>query len=124
MTLVRQIVAVMALGFIASGSYLLGGCEQKPHQVAPAPTVTWEYKLFTIGAPTHERTGPNALASNEIIVDEKKLNEFGSAGWELTSTWLEPETSFPNMSDNKYVTGIQSNVRPSRAVLLFRRTSR
>ena len=113
-----------AYGFLLGVLALFIACSTPPKQVAPTIGPTWEYKLFTIGAPTHERTGPNALASNEIIVDEKKLNEFGAAGWELTATWLEPETSFPNLSDNRYVTGIQSNVRPSRAVLLFRRMSR
>lgn len=100
----------------------------------PSPSITppvtaadhmlgWEYQLYTIDAPSHEKDGPNALASNELPIKTAELNLLGTAGWELTASWLESETSFPEIQD-RYLTyrwTTVGNVRPMRVVLLFKR---
>jgi hypothetical protein len=120
-------MALMICGVL----FFTGSCEKKEPPITtqtdltpPRTALTWEYKLVTLHAPTHERTGANALATNEIIVDEKKLTELGNDGWELAGSWLETETSYPNLGDAKYITGLQPNIRPARAVLLFKRAPR
>jgi len=87
----------------------------------PAPSVRWEYKTLALNASGHEKQGVNALASNEINFPESALNSLGAESWELVSSWLELETAFPNLGKPGYVTGLQPNVRPMRAVLLFKR---
>lgn len=124
-------LAVFGFGLVAMillfGASLLG-CEDRPivlpgSSVATAPMMEeqWEYKVFVIAAPTHERQGENALASNELIVDNEALNKMGLDHWELTTSWLEMETAYPNLGKASYVTGLNPNVRPMRAVLLFKR---
>lgn len=45
----------------------------------------------------------------------------GRQGWDLVSCFLEMETARPNYGNQDYHAGIKPNVRPSRAVLLFKR---
>lgn len=52
---------------------------------------------------------------------EIALNKLGSEGWLLVISYLELETAYPNFGDYKYVTGLQPNIRPQRAILLFKR---
>jgi hypothetical protein len=107
---------------------LEGACEDRPLVLDPAvfavdagtpPRVVacqrWEYKVLVVEAPTHETTGPNATATNEIPISEVELNGYGNNSWELATSWLEPETSFPHGG---------SNIRPGRAVLLFKRCTK
>ena len=58
---------------------------------------------------------------NLCIVDVDRLNALGSDGWELVGTYSELETKFPNYGNDKYVTGIQSNVRTASIYLIFKR---
>ncbi len=105
---------------------LLGAvaCNQgKPTVLQEAPR-SFEYKVVYVSAPNHERTGANALLVNEVKVEELLLNTLGKDGWDLSASWLELETSYPNLGDSKYVTGIQPNIRPQRVVLLFKRTGK
>ncbi len=81
----------------------------------------WEYKVLSTMAEGHSRTGSAALSYASVTPSEGGLNELGLQGWELVASYLEMETAFPNFGKDKYVTGLQSNVRPQRAVLLFRR---
>ncbi len=82
----------------------------------------WEYRVVTL-APEQQRdrVDKDAFAFTTIKVDQELLARLGGEGWELTSAYLEPETAFPNFGRSDYVVGIQSNVRPQAAVLLFKR---
>lgn len=105
---------------------LLSSCEKdKTLPISPSTmkdlAPQWEYRVFSVTAPTHEKTGENALASNEVLLDEKKLNQFGAEGWYVATSWLEMETAYPNLGKPNYVTGIHPNVRPMRVVLLLAR---
>jgi hypothetical protein len=82
----------------------------------------WEYQVLgVVSAPTHVRTGPAAAEFSAITPDMDQLNELGRQGWELTGSYLEMETAWANFGNDRYVTGLQPNVRPQRLVLLFRR---
>lgn len=82
----------------------------------------WEYKTVTVTPSTKSnRMGTGAGDFSIIEQSEEQLNELGADGWELVSSYLELETAFPNFGDQKYVTGIQPNVRPQDVVLLFKR---
>ena len=90
----------------------------------PDPDPAFEYKVVTFFADTNDRSGSEALKYSSVKVDEAQLKKLGAEGWELVSTLLEMETAFPNFGDSQYVTGLQPNVRPQRAVLLFKRQAK
>jgi len=52
---------------------------------------------------------------------EIELNKLGSEGWELVTSYFELETAYPNFEDYKYVTGVQPNIKPQRAIIVFKR---
>ena len=82
----------------------------------------WEYKTVNITpSANNSRTGTGASEYNAITPSETQLNTLGGEGWELVSSYLEMETAYPNFGDEKYVTGIQPNIRPQSVVLLFKR---
>lgn len=86
----------------------------------PKP-VQWEYKSYKFSALGYDRTGSEAGKSSTVILSEEKLNEFGKDGWELVSTSLEMETSYPNFGNASYVTGLQPNVRPQTLICIFKK---
>lgn len=69
----------------------------------------------------HNRVDEDAIKFTSITPSELDLDELGRDGWELTSSYLEMETSFPNFGDKNYVAGIQPNIRPQRVVFIFKR---
>lgn len=81
----------------------------------------WEYKVLSILNEGYELSGSEALKPTSINPTESELNKLGSEGWELITSYLELETAHPNYGDEKYVTGLQPNIRPQRAVLIFKR---
>jgi hypothetical protein len=86
-------------------------------------TDRWEYKVVEyvpISGPS--RTGEGGIQSVGINIPEQDLNGLGVHGWELVSSHLEMETAFANLGvRSDLVTGIRSNVRPQRVVLIFKR---
>jgi hypothetical protein len=116
------LTGISAAAFVSQGCNKAGIAQAQPVTTTPAPS-TWEYKVLVTQAPSHEKTGPNAMASNEVMLDEAALNALGKDRWELVSSHVEMETSFPNLGDAKYVTGIHSNVRPMRVVMVFKRST-
>lgn len=61
------------------------------------------------------------MKSTSVTPSQDELSKLGAEGWELVGSYLEMETAFPNFGNAGYVTGLQPNVRPQRAVLIFRR---
>jgi hypothetical protein len=82
--------------------------------------VQWEYKVITADSDL-SRTGPDAMSSFTVKVDDATLNELGMANGELVGSYVEHNTSFPNFGNDEYVTGIRPNVRPSAVVFTFKR---
>jgi hypothetical protein len=66
--------------------------------------------------PAFETSKATRVNPNEI-----ELYKLGSEGWVLVISYLELETAYPNLGDYKYVTGLQPNIRPQRAILVFKR---
>lgn len=94
------------------------------HESAVAP-VRWEYRTVTIHADvSNRREGDGAGAFGSVTPGDEALNVLGADGWELVTSYLEMETAWVNFGNSRYVTGLQPNVRPQRAVLLFRRVVR
>ena len=83
-------------------------------------SVQGEYKVITVDSDL-ARTGPSAMSSFSVKVDDATLNELGMANWELVGSYVEHNTSFPNFGNDEYVTGIRPNVRPSAVVFIFKR---
>ncbi|HOI92042.1 MAG TPA: hypothetical protein PLK28_16190 [Candidatus Rifleibacterium sp.] len=81
----------------------------------------FEYRVIYFGDGGEGRLGADAIKYRKITPATYELDALGSSGWELVSTYLETETSYPNFGDNNYVTGIQPNIRPQRLVCIFRR---
>ena len=80
----------------------------------------YEYKVVVVAGSSNDRTGDGALKPSSISVDEKELSKLGSQGWEIVGSFLEMETAYPNFGRAEYVTGLQTNVRPQRVVLILR----
>jgi len=118
----------LVLVSLAIGVTHLVSCAESPappsQKVELSRTESWEYKVIYVAAvPGSERLGTGSFGATSLVVDETQLNSLGKDRWELTSTLLEYETAFPNLSnDPKYVTGIQPNFRPKSAVLFFKRS--
>lgn len=82
----------------------------------------WEYKVVTIFPDQiNDRTGDGAGNFSSIQPSEADLNQLGSEGWELVTSYLEMETAYPNFGSEEYVTGIQPNVRPQCVVFVYKR---
>jgi hypothetical protein len=81
----------------------------------------WEYKVLSISNEGYARSGSDAIKVTKVSPTESELNKLGLEGWELVTSYLELETAHPNFGDESYVTGLQPNIRPQRAVLLFKR---
>jgi hypothetical protein len=81
----------------------------------------WEYKVERFVNNGYQRTGEEAAKPSVINITEARLNELGGEGWELVSTSIEMETSYVNFGSEKYVTGLQPNVRPQSIICIFKR---
>jgi uncharacterized lipoprotein NlpE involved in copper resistance len=84
----------------------------------------WEYKVVKIPAQDYSRTSYEAKWVTSVMPKDSLLNSYGADGWELTTSYLEIQTSFPNFGNEEYVTGLQPNVRPQDVVLIFKRITK
>jgi hypothetical protein len=96
----------------------LGACPDDP------ASVKWEYRVFYVGSEGHSRTGAEGGEFSSINPIQGDLDVIGQDGWELAGTWLEPETAWANFGNDKYVTGLQPNVRSQRLGMVFKRRAR
>ena len=80
----------------------------------------YEYKVVTFAGSDESRTGEAAMKPTSIEVDDKELSRLGSQGWGVVNSFFEMETAYPNFGNDKYVTGLQTNIRPQRLVILLR----
>lgn len=81
----------------------------------------WEYKVLPVSRDINPIVERESLYPSTVTPNDSTLNALGMEGWELISSYLEMETTHPNFGDSKYVTGLQPNVRPQRAILIFKR---
>jgi hypothetical protein len=88
------------------------------------PQAKYEYKVIGFPTESNDRTGDGAMKFASVQVDEGQITSMGIEGWELVGSFLEIETAYPNFGRSEYVTGLQPNVRPQRAVLIFKRQIR
>jgi len=103
-------VYILALLFILSISFI--GCSSKEK--------FWEYKVVSyVGY--ESRDGSGAFKYQVITPDEEELSRLGAEGWEVATSYLEMETAFPNFGKEEYHTGIKTNNRPQRLVIIFKR---
>lgn len=117
----RLVVAVAVLGMLLMtvAPYVPG-----LKNLLEAKPVTWEYRVVSVSpdvANDRGTTTAGGLAQNQITVSATQLNALGLQGWELTGSYLEMETAFPNFGSADYVTGLRDNVRPQRLVLILKR---
>lgn len=80
----------------------------------------WEYKVKRVGGMVTSDEN-SEFRAKLVMADEDELNRMGEEGWELIDTYEETETTYPNWGNEKYVTGIQPNVRTMSVVFLFKR---
>lgn len=93
----------------------------------PAPK--YAYKVVSVQAQFNNRATDNVinqknaadLGSTSVNLKDEELSVLGNEGWELVGTFLELETTHPNYGNSEYVTGLQPNIRPQKAVLLFKK---
>ena len=90
--------------------------------ISCAKRSVWEYKVVDVVRDQEaSRTGTGSGKFTSVTPNEKMLNDLGKEGWELSTSYLEMETAWPNFGNADYVTGIQPNIRPQRLVLVFKR---
>ena len=93
----------------------------------------WEYKTVYIDSERFEgkdkgyikgdQNFKNTVSSTTTFPVDSSLNRFGLDGWEIATSYLEVETVFPNLlASGEGVIGLQSNTRPQRLVIIFKRT--
>lgn len=107
-----KIMKSINLFFIFIIALLLIGCQSNGK---------WEYKVLPVSRDINLIVERESLYPSTITPNDSLLNALGLEGWELVSSYLEMETTHPNFGDSKYVTGLQPNVRPQRAILIFKR---
>jgi hypothetical protein len=112
--LIALLCVLIALVFVGTGWSAWSASRPKP-----APK--YEYKVLRLFAGSKDRTGAGALSFTSIQIPDTDLATIGAEGWELVGTLLEMETAFPNFGKEEYVTGLQPNIRPQSAILLFKR---
>jgi hypothetical protein len=88
------------------------------------PQTKYEYKITSFLTESNDRTGEGAMKFATVKLDEGQIALMGREGWELVGTFLEMETAYPNFGNSEYVTGLQPNIRPQRAILIFKRQIR
>ena len=94
----------------------------------------WEYKVLTlsesltiqeqadrVAKTISGRVGFEGMIPIQFEDPVVKLNELGSQGWELVSTYTTAETLFPNMGEANYHTGIKENTRTQTINFVFKR---
>ena len=96
--------------------------------------IKWEYKTvyydaekiegldksYAKGSEFFKRT----VSSTSVVPSDSTLDKFGVEGWEIATSYLEMETVFPNLlASGDGVNGLQSNTRPQRLVIIFKRPS-
>lgn len=84
------------------------------------PATRWQYMTLTFPSEGHDRTGAEAMKFASITPNMQQLSSLGAQGWEVVASYLELETAFPNFGDDKFVTGLQPNVRPQRLVVILK----
>jgi len=112
---VLLLLAVAAVGLAAYGLF------------RPAPK--YAYKVVSVQAQfsqdpqasAYDKENAAKLVSTSVDIKDEQLAVLGQEGWELVGTFLEVETTHPNYGNSQYVTGLQANVRPQKAVLLFKK---
>lgn len=110
--LLRPKIGIAIIGFIAIAGLAILATTRRPK---------WEYKTISITSESHSRTGDSAGKYATVTPSQEELNALGKDGWQLVSSYLEMETAWINFGNEEYVTGLQPNVRPQRAVLIFKR---
>jgi hypothetical protein len=94
----------------------------------------WEYKYLEIDSWTHKRNdeiflNPNATNFLELInyneksagtfvLNDADLNRLGDDGWELVSSQIEPETTWPEVDRSRLPL---PNFRAGKILLIFKR---
>jgi len=82
----------------------------------------WEYKIVTVIG-TEQSSYGNMRAKSFYIPDDD-FNKLGKEGWELVDIFEIIETAHPNFGDERYVSGIQPNVRTAELNFVFKRKIR
>jgi hypothetical protein len=108
----RFIMKSMNLIIMLFSILILSGCQTNER---------WEYKVLSVSSEGLDRTSSDAFKTTYVSPTESELNKLGAEGWELVTSYLELETAYPNFGSESYVTGLQPNIRPQRAILLFKR---
>ncbi len=80
------------------------------------------YKVINVQAQFDKgKTTNSDLNTTSVNLKDEELSLLGNDGWELVGTFLEEETTHPNYGNSSYVTGLQPNIRPQRAVMIFKK---
>jgi hypothetical protein len=106
------VIGLLALGVIGIAWMVIKSVRQPKYA----------YKAVSVQA-QFTKTGAkdSDLNTTSVGIKDEDLAILGNEGWELVGTFLEMETTHPNYGNSEYVTGLQPNIRPQKAVMIFKK---
>lgn len=81
----------------------------------------WEYKTLILNGENMVGGYRDFVEQRIYIPKDEELDTLGKAGWELVGVYTRIGTVHPNFGNEKYVTGIQPNVRTTSIFYVFKR---
>lgn len=105
-----QMFMLTGLFILLTGLVACGGDSSK------GKATKWEYRTVTLAGYAEDE-----FSAKVTIPDSTEMNQLGEEGWELVSAYELLETTHPNYGNEKYVTGLQANVRTGGVVFIYKR---
>lgn len=114
-----MVLAIVAAGIVIAVASCAPQCGPAVAPPAPAPACsTFEYKIqYALPKDRPDRKGEKAIEAASVTPATEDLTALGKDGWDLASTYLEPETAFAQFSKDSAT----PNVRPQRLVMIFKK---
>lgn len=119
--MIALLLIVVIVALVGSAVWIRMQLKDNNDQLVKLTEPSYEYQVVSVSGNSNISYYEDKEARKEISFVEirKKLEEYPD--WELVDVIEEVETVFPNFGNEKYVTGIQSNVRTWRVQLILRK---
>ena len=117
--MIALLLIVVIVALVGSAVWIRMQLKDNNDQLVKLTEPSYEYQVVSVSGNIsyyEDKEGRKEISSVEI---REALEEYPD--WELVDVIEEVETVFPNFGNEKYVTGIQPNVRTWRVQLILRK---